>query len=310
MLYGAIVFGLLLLPLALPFWIYFPLLGIVGFVYKRFSDQVASLRRRAKHARGRIILTTFQEILGAEEKFPGLWLGSLLACLFFCFACMNYDRTGENSLNIVGVDSIDEEPALFYGSILCVFITITTWIKMVMLPPNPGLVDTRQEDFDVLLEKSIEVGGSEPNNSIYCRTSFVKKPVRSKFCSSSGYVVSRFDHYCVWLNTAIGFGNHRTFMIFLYSHVVANIFFLAMLIKALIRANDKTGPAFVLGTLLSNNYFFVTFLLTYILVVTAGLTFLMVEQTSNIIRNVTTNERINSSRYAWMKGPDGRPFNR
>ena len=99
-------------------------------------------------------------------------------------------------------------------------------------------------------------------------------------------------------------------MVFLYTHVVANTCFLAMLIKALIRTNNKTGPAFVVGQLLSEKYFFVTVLLVYVMVVTAGLTFLMVEQTTNILRNVTTNERINQSRYAWMKGPDGRPFNR
>ena len=55
-------------------------------------------------------LTPLQALLGAEEKFPGLWLGSLLACLTFCFACMAYDANGDNGLDILGVDSIAEEP--------------------------------------------------------------------------------------------------------------------------------------------------------------------------------------------------------
>lgn len=189
-------------------------------------------------------------------------------------------------------------------------VTIATWALMVVVPPTPGLVDSREADFSMILEKSLELGGVVPDSSLYCRTSMVRKPVRSKYCSTSGFVVARFDHYCVWLNTAIGYGNHRIFMVFLYTHVVANTCFLAMLIKALIRTNNKTGPAFVVGQLLSEKYFFVTVLLVYVMVVTAGLTFLMVEQTTNILRNVTTNERINQSRYAWMKGPDGRPFNR
>lgn len=180
----------------------------------------------------------------------------------------------------------------------------------MILPPTPGLVDTREKDFSAILDQSLQLGGGAPDASLYCRTSMVRKPVRSKYCSTSGFVVARFDHYCMWLNTAIGYGNHRTFMVFLYTHVAANTCFLAMLIKAMIRANDKTGPAFVVGQLLSQKYFFVTVLLAFVIVITAGLTFLMVEQTTNIVRNVTTNERINQSRYAWMKGPDGRPFNR
>lgn len=99
-------------------------------------------------------------------------------------------------------------------------------------------------------------------------------------------------------------------MLFLYTHVAGNMCFVALLIKALDREIERTGPAFVLGILFSNKFFFVFVLVAYVGVVTAGLTFLMVEQTTNILKNVTTNERMNGSRYAWMKGPDGRPYNR
>jgi hypothetical protein len=312
-LYGLVICGFLLLPIVVPFWVYFPLMAAVAYGYKMLSGKVSSLKKRASHARGRIILDPFQEILGAQEKFPGLWLGSFLACVVFCFMCMAYDAADDEDKSrwdTVGVDSIEEEPILFSLSLGLVTITFITWALMVLFPPSPGLVDTRQCDFGPIMEKSQELGGVAPDASLYCRTSLVKKPVRSKFCSTSGFVVARFDHYCVWLNTAVGYGNHRVFMVFLSTHVAANICFLTMLIKALIRANNKTGPAFVLGTLLSQSYFFVFFLLSYVIVITCGLTFLLVEQCSNIVRNVTTNERINRSRYAWMKGPDGRPFNR
>lgn len=29
------------------------------------------------------------------------------------------------------------------------------------------------------------------------------------------------DHYCVWLNNSVGFGNHRTFMVFLLVQLAA-----------------------------------------------------------------------------------------
>jgi hypothetical protein len=311
--YAVVVCGLVLLPLAVPFYLYFPLVGVVAYFFKLASGKVSSLQKRALQARGRILLDPYQQLLGAQEMFPGFWLGFFLACLVFCFMCMAYDAADDADKaewNTVAVDSIEEEPGLFFSALLLVAVTFAAWTALVLLPPDPGLVDTRERDFSDIMAVSQESGGMAPDASLFCRTSLVRKPVRSKYCSTSGFVVARFDHYCVWLNTAVGYGNHRTFMVFLITHVIANICFVTMLIKGLIRANEKTGPAFVVGNLLSQNYFFVFVLLVYMIVITAGLTFLMVEQCSNIIKNVTTNERINRSRYAWMKGPDGRPFNR
>lgn len=59
------------------------------------------------------------------------------------------------------------------------------------------------------MDASYEFGGSQPPSDVYCRTSLVHKPLRSKFCQHSGFVVARMDHYCVWLNNAVGYGNHR-----------------------------------------------------------------------------------------------------
>ena len=42
---------------------------------------------------------------------------------------------------------------------------------------------------------------------------------RAKYCTRTGCVVARMDHYCVWLNATVGYGNHRTFMLFLLSHL-------------------------------------------------------------------------------------------
>lgn len=315
--YALLVSGALLMPLGVPFWLYFPLVGSLGYAYSKMAGTVSRMLKRAHSARGRIILTPLQSMLSAPERFPGLWLGSFMTCVIYCMMCLGYAAAtdeqraeGGAGWETVGLDSVLEERKLFTAAMLLVVVTVVTWARMVLMPAHPGLVDTRHRDFDTVLQQSLALNGAAPDSSLYCRTTLLRKPVRSKFCSSSGFVVARFDHYCVWLNTAVGYGNHRVFMLFLLSHVAANMCFIALLIKALIRANDKTGPAFVLGTLLSQNYFFVTVLLVYVLAITCGLTFLLVEQSTNIVRNVTTNERINRSRYAWMQGPDGRPLNR
>lgn len=107
--------------------------------------------------RGRMVLTPLQELLGAQEKFPGLWLGSLIACLVYCIACIahldtdddNYGDDGSDSdSSFVGIDSATTEPLLLALALLFISVTIMTWACLVLLPPNSGLVDTRETDFE------------------------------------------------------------------------------------------------------------------------------------------------------------------
>jgi hypothetical protein len=51
-----------------------------------------------------------------------------------------------------------------------------------------------------------------------CRTCGMVKPPRSKHCNMMGGCVARFDHYCVWLNSAVGERNYRWFLLYLISH--------------------------------------------------------------------------------------------
>merc|ERR1712100_913629 len=46
-----------------------------------------------------------------------------------------------------------------------------------------------------------------------CTTTFVMKGLRTKYCTRTGACVEEFDHFCGWLNVAIGKGNHRPFMV-------------------------------------------------------------------------------------------------
>ena len=52
-----------------------------------------------------------------------------------------------------------------------------------------------------------------------CRTTGVRKIARSKYCRYMRANVARFDHFCPWLNQAVGERNYRVFLGFLLVHV-------------------------------------------------------------------------------------------
>lgn len=56
----------------------------------------------------------------------------------------------------------------------------------------------------------------------------------------------------------------------------------------------------VAGALLNREYFFVTVLCVFFFVATLGLGALVIDQCANIAMNMTTNERLNGSRYHWI----------
>ena len=53
-----------------------------------------------------------------------------------------------------------------------------------------------------------------------CSTAKVRKVARSKFCTTTWCNVARFDHFCPWINNAIGEENYRIFLLFLSCHAL------------------------------------------------------------------------------------------
>mmetsp|Transcript_8952 Transcript_8952/g.13456 ORF Transcript_8952/g.13456 Transcript_8952/m.13456 type:complete len:728 (-) Transcript_8952:148-2331(-) len=321
-LYAVVVFGIWLLATVIPFYGWIPLVAAGGGGYGYLSMQVGTLQARAMHAKGRLLLDQWQQVVGAPEKYVGFWVGNVAAFLFYFFCCMAYRYSSEdddegtfkgaarNSQGLAGLDCLTEDPALFWTALLSLAVTIVLWVVVVWIRTDPGMVDTRADDFDEVMKQSILSGGTAPSATTYCRTTLVKKPIRSKYCTSSGFVVARMDHHCVWLNNAVGYGNHRMFMLLLYSHLFTNVATLALFIRALHRDTSTAAASVVTGELISQRMLLLTALTVFLLIISCGILVLVVEQTHNIVTNMTTNEKVNRARYWWMKGPDGKPLNR
>jgi hypothetical protein len=166
------------------------------------SMQVGTLQSRAMHAKGRLLLSWWQQIIGAPEKYIGFWLGNILAFLYFYLSAIVYaaysdensdDETDDHSAfqddhrnptQIAGLNCALKDPLLFSWTLVFLFITLISWTMIVFIFPDPGIVDTRDRDFFEVMEQSLQEGGGPPNATAYCRTTLVKKPLRFPTSSS------------------------------------------------------------------------------------------------------------------------------
>ncbi|KAJ7417154.1 putative palmitoyltransferase ZDHHC4 [Willisornis vidua] len=79
---------------------------------------------------------------------------------------------------------------------------------------NPGLITKANH---ASLVKVYAYDGLMFQRGNVCPTCTLEKPARSKHCSVCRACVHRFDHHCVWLNTCVGAGTARWFLLYLLS---------------------------------------------------------------------------------------------
>lgn len=184
-----------------------------------------------QHGNDRSKLTQVQEIIQCPEKGLGVWLGSFLVfCVYLVISIVWPYETQPHFLPIAGTNSERKDLELFWTVFWLFILCGLMWVKIAWWDTDPGRIDTRDRDFEEVMEQSLLASGSPPAHS-YCRTTLVKKPLRSKFCTKMGFVVSRMDHYCIWLNISIGQRNHRSFMVFLLLHTITTALIVCLLIR-------------------------------------------------------------------------------
>mmetsp|Transcript_29357 Transcript_29357/g.47108 ORF Transcript_29357/g.47108 Transcript_29357/m.47108 type:complete len:680 (-) Transcript_29357:212-2251(-) len=159
---------------------------------------------------------------GAKQQPMGLFpFGSACALIFFI------STTYLNCLVQLGSEHILK----LIMAILLIGSTVYFFMKAVTL--DPGYIeritvtdDVSREpakaDFIAKLARRLALGSSLK----VCATCIVEMPPRSKHDPMSGRCVQMFDHYCPFINNCVGQNNHKHFMAFLISVVLAILSFL------------------------------------------------------------------------------------
>ena len=262
------------------------------------------------------LLSMFEEAVQAPEKFIGVWfcgIGAGIVYLLSCYLVRNeYNRfdkdmsindmsmlsTATTFLIMAGTGAAADYPGFFLFCVVSTSICFISFIAMIFWKRDPGIVDTRATDFMEVMDNSFQNLGP-PSHELYCRTTMCRKPLRAKYCVITGALVARMDHYCIYLNNCIGYGNHRIFVIFLLIQFETFLSITILMIVSI--ANDFAGKdsCYMTLTIFTRHYWFdVSLGFTYA-IISLSVLGLLVEQCWGIFKNITINERMNSKKYPW-----------
>ncbi|XP_053559612.1 uncharacterized protein LOC128650009 [Bombina bombina] len=166
---------------------------------------------------------------------------------------------------------------------------------------DPGFLPRDTEEYYYTVKQAIHFNdwknGKNPLNRL-CHTCHLVKPLRSKHCRVTNRCVSHFDHYCPYVYNDVGLYNRAYFFGFVVSMCMCCIIGCYLCWDWL----QIEGLSFIIGAGL--------LFLAIIAIVSSLMT------ASCIIMaavNLTTNEKVNMKKYAYLKDSNGKfsnPFNR
>ncbi|XP_063980286.1 palmitoyltransferase Hip14 isoform X1 [Diachasmimorpha longicaudata] len=176
---------------------------------------------------------------------------------------------------------------------------------------DPGVIAATHEDKLSTIVELAETGGFEPQ--WFCTTCLVRRPLRSKHCSTCDRCVARFDHHCPWISNCIGAHNHKYFLGFLVSLLGLCIVILSASVQYW---QFECWSNLTNGHRIDNYFIAAATCDAWVMWIVAntGLHALWVSVLLGcqlyqiMVLGMTTNERMNAGRYEHFK--QGNPFHR
>ncbi|OVA06812.1 zinc finger protein [Macleaya cordata] len=150
------------------------------------------------------------------------------------------------------------------------------------------------------------------NWSQLCPTCKIIRPVRSKHCPTCKRCVEQFDHHCPWISNCVGKRNKWDFFVFVCMGTLTAFISTVVTVQRIwtnLPASTTSGSW--LRHLVVQHPGAIVFLVMDAIILIAALT-LTTAQSSQIARNITTNEMANRARYGYLRSPDGQfrnPYN-
>ncbi|XP_041472817.1 palmitoyltransferase ZDHHC17-like [Lytechinus variegatus] len=174
---------------------------------------------------------------------------------------------------------------------------------------DPGVIQCTQEDRKRTIIELAETGQLELSK--FCTTCLIKRPIRSKHCSHCDHCVARFDHHCPWVDNCVGAGNHHHFVLYLMALLPClGLYFYACTnywSKQCTTTFQEDGFWVYLGQIMSCSPWIFWTSFNSLLHMTWVFVLLFSQLYQMIWLGVTTNERLNMSRYSYFDTVPDKP---
>ncbi|XP_011694791.1 PREDICTED: palmitoyltransferase ZDHHC17 isoform X1 [Wasmannia auropunctata] len=202
--------------------------------------------------------------------------------------------------------------AAWYLWLLLVGGSVPLWICFLQSwRGDPGIITATHEDKLNTIIELAESGGFEPQ--WFCSSCLVRRPMRSKHCSTCDRCVARFDHHCPWVNNCIGAHNHKYFLGFLASLLGLCIVILSASVQYWQfecwsnLTNGHSADNYLVAAATCDAWVMWVVANTSLHSFWVG-TLLACQCYQIMVLGMTTNERMNAGRYKHFK--QGNPFHR
>lgn len=172
------------------------------------------------------------------------------------------------------------------------------FIKLLKTDPGKIPAEADHEKIRETIRELLKIGKFDTRN--FCIETWIRKPLRSRFSSLNGTLISRFDHYCPWICNDVGLKNHKRFLYFIGAIEIAIWVFAALCMEyfdELEDSNDDYGEklkCFLLNDddLCAGVHYdlFTALILLWVIFQSVWVGFLIIVQAFQVFKGVTNYE--------------------
>jgi len=166
---------------------------------------------------------------------------------------------------------------------------------------DPGYLEFSPSDSSIMIQ-DLKSGA---NFNRYCATCLTYRPYRSKHCPECGKCVLKMDHHCPFTGNCVGAGNLGLFYLNLSLYMISDLSFFWLCTSFSVIRGYTTGgiPLLDYFWILSEKEPILWGMLCWHILHFTWLTGLWIQQTYQIVTNLTSNETYNYKRYDYLKDP-------
>lgn len=188
----------------------------------------------------------------------------------------------------------------------------TTYFYFLAMTEDPGYIpkhSSRNQQRQVVQELFDQWKFDEDNFCIQC---MIRRPLRSKHCRRCGKCVAKHDHHCPWINSCVANNNLRHFYLYIISMWFGIMFYINLVMSyldALPAPKDATCnilPSY-LCTFALRDPWTIT-LAIWALMQMVWVSMLLVVQSIQIAKNITTYENMKRHDHGSHGGPSHLPL--